>query len=325
MVCSIKHQISTDNLLTQTNIVLRTSFDTLLRWSVPEKNHSELKSVFGKTLYTKFENAADYFKRAEKFHKLKFNIESLDNLLKGGIDTGCVTEIYGKSGSGKTQLCLQLALNCQLPYDFGGLNGKVVYISSDKAFPIKRLVQMEQTLKSKYKFAENINFLDNIFVYELNTKENFEKFVENELSYILSTYYGKVKLLIIDSIAGIYRTETKFLERGQHMCKLFQTINKIADKNNMAIVATNHVTSSPDVLDDADIPAIGNLWSTLLSTRICVKKTRIVKESLNVRTMKVEFSPRLPPLTAKFIVSSDGIESISEDKLPSKKLRESRT
>ncbi|XP_070509295.1 DNA repair protein RAD51 homolog 1-like [Chironomus tepperi] len=310
------------NLINRPNIVLRSSFYTLTKWNIPERSHSELKTIFGKTLFTKFETADSYFSHEEKFEKIKFNAESLDELLQGGIDLGCITEFYGQSGSGKTQLCLQLALNCQLPRQLGGLEGKAIYISTDKAFPIKRLAQMEKAMKTEPK----INFLDNIFIFEFNTGKNFEHFVENDLKMILSVNQGCIKLIVIDSIAGIYRTETNYIERAKEMGKIFRELQKAADKHNIAIVATNHVTADPNKLNNSEIPAIGNFWSTLLTTRIRVNKTEQIKqikvndqeESLKIRTMKVDFSPRLPPKTANFIVSSNGVQDFRDDMLSNK-------
>src|SRR3712207_3137434 len=38
--------------------------------------------------------------------------KALDGLLGGGIHTGMITDIYGESGSGKSQLCFTLCANC---------------------------------------------------------------------------------------------------------------------------------------------------------------------------------------------------------------------
>ncbi|CAF4585059.1 unnamed protein product, partial [Rotaria magnacalcarata] len=37
----------------------------------------------------------------------------MDNTLGGGIRLGQITELYGESGCGKTQLCIQLSLEVQ--------------------------------------------------------------------------------------------------------------------------------------------------------------------------------------------------------------------
>jgi RecA/RadA recombinase len=41
----------------------------------------------------------------------------------GGIRPQSITEFAGQSAAGKTQLCLQLCITCQLPRDLGGLEG----------------------------------------------------------------------------------------------------------------------------------------------------------------------------------------------------------
>jgi DNA repair protein RadB len=42
--------------------------------------------------------------------RLSTGIPSVDRLLGGGIETDCVTEVYGEGGSGKTLFCLELAV-----------------------------------------------------------------------------------------------------------------------------------------------------------------------------------------------------------------------
>ncbi len=43
--------------------------------------------------------------------KIKIECKSLDDLLEGGIESGCLTLLYGEAGSGKTNICLQLSRN----------------------------------------------------------------------------------------------------------------------------------------------------------------------------------------------------------------------
>ena len=38
----------------------------------------------------------------------------LDELLHGGVESGALTEFFGEAGSGKTNICLQLARNAAL-------------------------------------------------------------------------------------------------------------------------------------------------------------------------------------------------------------------
>src|SRR5512137_2627613 len=43
--------------------------------------------------------------------KVPVQCKPLDDLLDGGIESGCLTLFYGEAGSGKTNICLQLARN----------------------------------------------------------------------------------------------------------------------------------------------------------------------------------------------------------------------
>lgn len=56
-----------------------------------------------------------------KLNYITTGCKQLDNFLGGGIAVRGITEVAGESGSGKTQLGLQLALHAQLPHTSGGL------------------------------------------------------------------------------------------------------------------------------------------------------------------------------------------------------------
>ncbi len=43
-------------------------------------------------------------------------MQALDDLLGGGISPGCITELVGPAGIGKSQLCLMLAISSLLPH-----------------------------------------------------------------------------------------------------------------------------------------------------------------------------------------------------------------
>lgn len=53
----------------------------------------------------------------------------MDALFKGGLELGQITEFYGESGTGKTQLCLQLCIYAALDPPFG-LGARSLYIST---------------------------------------------------------------------------------------------------------------------------------------------------------------------------------------------------
>lgn len=61
-------------------------------------------------------------RRLESGLRLSVGCPVLDELLRGGLPVGGVTELSGESGAGKTQLALQLCLSVQYPTQHGGLD-----------------------------------------------------------------------------------------------------------------------------------------------------------------------------------------------------------
>jgi RAD51-like protein 1 len=81
-------------------------------------------------------------KRATEAHHLAFGLPPLDDALRGGAPAGCITELVGQAGLGKTQLCKQLAAAATLPVLHGGMAGSVIYIDTEAKFSAARLVEI---------------------------------------------------------------------------------------------------------------------------------------------------------------------------------------
>ncbi len=56
--------------------------------------------------------------------RLTLGCSVLDRAMGGGLLTRGITEVFGESGVGKTQLCLQLCLTAQLPVAEGTITNK---------------------------------------------------------------------------------------------------------------------------------------------------------------------------------------------------------
>ncbi|MGK0549318.1 MAG: helix-hairpin-helix domain-containing protein, partial [Pyrobaculum sp.] len=88
-----------------------------------------------------FISALEVYERRKKIRRISTGVRSLDELLGGGIETRAVTEVVGEFGSGKTQLCHQLAVMVQLPEERGGLGAKAIYIDTENTFRPERIMQ----------------------------------------------------------------------------------------------------------------------------------------------------------------------------------------
>jgi RecA/RadA recombinase len=69
-------------------------------------------------------------------------LPSLDRILRGGIRLGTITELVGKSGTGKTQLALQLCIAA------AKFNQGAIYIDSEKKLSLPRLREMSERWRS---------------------------------------------------------------------------------------------------------------------------------------------------------------------------------
>lgn len=86
--------------------------------------------------------ALDLKENETKFPHLRFGCPVIDNTV-GHILSSGITELSGEAGAGKSQVCMHLALRCQLSPELGGCGGTAAYMSCGEGeFPIRRLSQM---------------------------------------------------------------------------------------------------------------------------------------------------------------------------------------
>ena len=89
-----------------------------------------------------FVSGSALLERRREVQKLSSMVQSIDDLLAGGFETQSLVEVYGEFGSGKTQIGHQLAVNCTMPVEQGGLDGDVFYIDTEDTFRPERITQM---------------------------------------------------------------------------------------------------------------------------------------------------------------------------------------
>jgi len=235
--------------------------------------------------------------KTEKKEVFTTGIESLDILLGGGIWTRELTEFAGEFGSGKTQLCHQLAVTVQPPLGKGGLSGSCLYIDTEGTFSQSRI----KAIASRFKIEKP---LKNIYYTRPITVGDLEDIVVKNLSEFLRE--KNVKLVIIDSIIALYRSQFKGVEylarRQQRINYVLDWLKRYSIIYNIAIVYTNQVLTQPVPFGVAlKIPAGGNIIAHAATHRFFLKKRK------NFILIECIDSPRISRgATAQFIIKKDG-------------------
>ncbi|KAI2584259.1 RAD51 paralog C, partial [Homo sapiens] len=129
------------------------------------------------------------------------------------------TEICGAPGVGKTQLCMQLAVDVQIPECFGGVAGEAVFIDTEGSFMVDRVVDLAtaciqhlQLIAEKHKGEEHRKALedftlDNILshIYYFRCRDYTELLAQVYLLPDFLSEHSKVRLVIVDGIAFPFR------------------------------------------------------------------------------------------------------------------------
>ena len=162
-----------------------------------------------------FKTGTDVLARRQEVLKLSTFVPEVDELLGGGIETQAITEFYGEFGSGKSQLVHQLAVNCQLPQEVGGLGGSCLYIDTENTFRPERIEQMveglefEKPLPEGYEIPGPETFLANIHVARAHSSDHQMLLIDSarDLANELKETDMPVKLIVVDSLTGLFRAE----------------------------------------------------------------------------------------------------------------------
>ncbi|CAL8083282.1 unnamed protein product [Orchesella dallaii] len=234
----------------------------------------------------------------------------LDHTLRGGIPTFGITELYGEGGAGKTQICLQLSITAQLAVEAGGLNTDVLYICTEDAFPSKRLAELILNFQSKFANALPSNPMSHIYIERALDAEALLQCVSIKLPNFARTNLRKIRLVVLDSVAAIFRSELEDISRRtSELRRLGQSLHEFSQEHSAAVVICNQVSANPSSCE-RNVASLGMAWKNMVKTRIRVSKS----EDHSRRYLEVSFSPHIPPSNIPIQVFADGVRGDSYEK-----------
>lgn len=247
----------------------------------------------------KFETGDQILERRKNIGRILTGSKGLDELMGGGIETQAITEFFGEFGSGKTQLCHQLAVNVTKPKDEGGLEGHAIVIDTENTFRPERIIQMARAAD-----LDPDEVLKKIHVARAFNSHHQMLLIEkaNELA---KEY--PVRLLVVDSLTAHFRAEYigrgALAERQQALNKHMHDLMRFGDLHNAVVAVTNQVAAKPDAFfGDPTRPIGGHIVGHTATFRVYLRKSKGGK-----RIARLIDSPHLPEAEAVFTVSEDGI------------------
>lgn len=168
-------------------------------------------------------------------------IEQLDYLLGKRIPFGSISEFCGVSGSGKTQLCLQLCVNVQIQKEIGLTNGGMaVFIETRNGFSPDRLTEIVggsiQVFQNRMNSSITVESLLQgiIFTYVENyigllaAVHSLKELVENN---------SQIRLVIIDSFSFCFRSNCNLesLEKIQIINEILTDLQVLGAEYKFAV------------------------------------------------------------------------------------------
>jgi len=249
-----------------------------------------------------FVRATEIWERRKSLFRCTTGSKQLDSMLGGGIETQAMTELIGDYGTGKTQICLTLAVTAQLSTEQGGLDGNIIFIDTEGTFSPERVYQIASERQ-----LDPQDILDGIVLARAYNSDHqcllidhlFQKCPEEN-----------AKLVVVDSMISHFRGEyvgRETLSERQQLLNLYlHKLVRISEAFNVAVVITNQVQANPAAFwGNPDRPTGGHVMAHACTHRVFLRRSKS-----NTRMAKLIDSPYLPENSAYFRIAETGIEDI---------------
>ncbi len=264
-----------------------------------EKKSQKIITSARQELDIGFETGKQKYETRKEMKRITTSSEEFDAILGGGVETQAITEFYGEYGSAKTQMAHQLAVNVQLPEDGGGLEKGAVFIDTEDTFIPERIEQMAEA-----KGLEVEEVLENIHVARAFNSDH-QVLLADEAQDICQR--EDIGLIVVDSLTSQFRSDYvgrgELAPRQQKLNRHMNTLLRLANAHNVAVVVTNQVMANPDQMFGDPTKAIGgHIVAHNSAVRIYLRKSKKDK-----RIARLVDSPYMPEGEAVFKVKNEGI------------------
>jgi len=172
-------------------------------------------------------------------NKISAGSFDLNKFLFGGYESDIITTLYGSGGSGKSNLAMLVTVSQAKK------GNKVIFIDTEGSFSSDRFKQIHGGER-----AELDASLSNVLLLNPTSFAEQEKAFQTLLMHVKK---GDITLIIVDSIAMLYRLELgaaitekdqkKIGDVNRKLAGQLRSLNEIARKQNIPVIVTNQVYS----------------------------------------------------------------------------------
>lgn len=272
----------------------------------------------------KMNTALDIFLNlSEKRFTLPTGIKKFDEIIRGGLHFGCITEVVGPPGIGKTQFCFTSCIQAlMLDYEMFGKYKGVVYVDTELKFdPIRLKHLVINTYPEQFDVnlsldatANMDSLLSSIKVIRPMSCRDLMNEIENLENLVIS---DDISLIIIDSIAALARKEgLNEQDKEEYIVRQASVLKRLADLCHCVILTTNQITPCRDKGNVESnsisnyIPTLGVTWHHCVSTRINLSFQTVSAFEPPRRAITLSKSPIAQSSTFYYVIGPSGITLI---------------
>lgn len=223
-----------------------------------------------------------------KINRYPLGCNNIDELLGGGFEAGTLTQMYGQAGSGKTNICIQLAIESVR-------SGKKVVFIDTEGISVERFDQIagdDSELISK-----------DIIIYEpMDFDQQYS--VVREIDKIIG---GNVGVVILDSATLFYRYELedeRSISLKRELAHQAAHLLGLARKHDVAVVITNQIYTD---IETNELQPVGGMMIEHLSKVII----QLLKLEYGKRRAVIRKHRSMPEgSSCDFQLTSDGVRDL---------------
>jgi len=184
-------------------------------------------------------------------------IKKLDNYLGGGIKGGIITDIFGATGTGKTQLTMQISINSLLDGNQVLFQDTTGQFRPERMLELIKIRNLETNLLDRVKVGRITNSSEQIQFLSKIKEQDFSLVVIDNVTDLFSFEYGK---------------EEQNLEKNVTFMQYMHELSLISIQKKLPIVVTNIIRK----IDDLEIENLDK--SISMFTHMKIKLLKIGKK-----------------------------------------------